>query len=910
MKKSSLLLSLLVGLTAVWALSPFSAAAHQHHQSGPERQSSELEHGIPELQAPLPPRKVSPYQFEQQQQNLKKTPSVSAKVQVQKTALQSSSCASPAQLLPLQDQALIQAIESANLTSCLYGLYNANFLNSDYFTDSKLLTIVQAIHNRMAQFDGSDATGAAELEKLVTYLRAAHWVESASGREFQSNYLQQLQQVFDQYFAGEHFVRFDGASSRNFMLRYEMLVLVNSSGTNNLRYLRRFSQAIKGYASTVNRQNNWGVGYEENGMTQLLTHYFNANNSNATALQQLVTTQPDIITNLRDFVLSDGLWLVGHTREYQWADAVTELGRFLKLGGAVADSVRPAMQSILSSYSFGGTGSKGWVNAQRMVSIYDQANCASYGEACAFDLEATVLSGQHICSDSLEVRFQPPVSTGHLQQICQQLHGQEQQFHLEFGTNANSPVSNDQNSALEIVIFNSSAEYQNYAGSFFGIDTNNGGMYLEGTPSDPANQARFIAYQATWLQPEFVVWNLNHEYIHYLDGRFNQWGSFSDQPANLVWWGEGLAEYLSIGDDNPKVVDIIANKTYSLSQLFQTTYANSNTERTYYWGYLATRFMFERHRDLIDNQLLPSMRAAKYYISDLPCSFDWGWRSKSEAITNQWSWLYDDSANSEGNWVWTCGQMQDPNVPELPPYTPYSAILAAWGNNFDQEFDQWLDCLLTSEDCSQTEPAIPLLLNGQSVAISGLKDSEQHLKIELPANAYDLSIVSSGGTGDLDLYVRSQQQASLSEWDYRPYAIGNREKVDVLQPTGDYFVMVHGYRDFSAASLTASWKEGSLSQLQQWPGLSSTSAVYQWLWVPAHAKALYFTLSGGTGDAQLYVKRVGWPAPNNYDAASSISRGTSQKITMSSVVPGSYYHIMVNTLQGFNNVELKVLMVE
>ncbi|PPJ44561.1 peptidase, partial [Rhizobium sp. KAs_5_22] len=84
-----------------------------------------------------------------------------------------------------------------------------------------------------------------------------------------------------------------------------------------------------------------------------------------------------------------------------------------------------------------------------------------------------------------------------------------------------------------------------YAGAIFGIDTNNGGMYLEGDPSAPGNQARFIAYEAEWLRPTFEIWNLTHEYVHYLDGRFDMWGDFqAAMQQKTVWWVEGFAEYL------------------------------------------------------------------------------------------------------------------------------------------------------------------------------------------------------------------------------------------------------------------------------------------------------------------------------------------------------------------------------
>ncbi len=878
------------------------------------------------LNSPNPIRTLSPYQLKQlqttkAQNNLNQffIPDVNKakqalhnsanKAQKNFSALSSAtaaSCTQPEELLNLYGNNLVNAVRDANLTSCLYGLYNSDLVGTEHFSDAKIQTIVQAINDLLTSYKGTTETGATELEKLVTYLRAMHWAETSAGsqRVFSETYKSALKQAFTSYFSGEHFVTFNGDSSRNFMVRYEMLILVNSSNTDRLPYLSRFSQAIKGYANTVDRSNDWGVSYEENGMTQLLTHYFNAVSSNDTAVEQMLLAKPEIINNLRDFVSTTGSWLIDHQREYQWSDAISELGRLLKYQGAIADSVRPTIKNILANYSFGGTGSKGWVNAQSMVINYDANNCSVYGNACDFDLESEVLAGKHTCSDTLKVRFQQPISNENLVNICQNLTLEEEYFLEVF--NQPTPVKNDNNTDLEVVIFSSSSEYQNYAGNFFNINTDNGGMYLEGTPSSKNNQARFIAYQATWL-PEFTVWNLEHEYVHYLDGRFNQWGGFGDQPSNLVWWGEGIAEYLSKKDSNENALAVAPNKTYSFSDLLQTTYANGDTARVYYWGYLAVRFMFERHSDEIDPRLLATMRAAKYPISEAECRFDWGWRSKQEATDNNWSWLYDDSENASGNWVWTCGQ-DITDVEPIPEFVPYADIIADWTSTYDEEFNEWLDCIVAGGDCKASTQ--PVLENGKAIQVSGLKGSEQHFKLSVPENAYDLRIATVGGTGDLDLYVRENGEASLTDWDYRPYWIGNKEHVSILQPATEMDVMLHGYRDFADASIKATWKEGTLTEVKQWSSLSSQHKVYQWVYVPKTAKALYFTLGGGKGDAQLYVKRKGWPANNNYDAASSITRGTTQKIKMENIVPGSYYHILVDTLEGFDDVSLTVLMVE
>ncbi|GHE84357.1 collagenase [Thalassotalea profundi] len=698
------------------------------------KQSASFEHRTSHLsKQPNAPRLVSPVQYQRLQSlmthddhahkpllNLKKINNKPSKAikssdrinfSYSSSNVTTSGCSSVSDLNGLTGDELTTALKNGSLYDCLYGLYNNALAGSELFSDANLLTVVTEINTVLANYNANDAGQANELEKLVTYLRAMHWVESGTGRTFQSNYQTALNNAFAAYFGGEHFTTFNGDATRNFMIKYEMLVLLTSSKIDRQPYLLRFTEALLGYANTVARDDNWGVYYQEQSVTLLLTHLFNANVSEEQDFINTITANPAILTNLMNFVSTNGTWLIGHTREYQWSDTVSELGRLLKLGGNIADTVRPAIQTILSTYSYEGAGSSGWINAQNMVKNYDSANCALYGEACSFELESYILSGEYECSSTVKLRYQGTLSNENLTDTCNTLSAGQNKFHQVFGTSPQQPVADDYNDTLEVVLFSSSTQYESYAGQFFGINTDNGGMYLEGDPEVEGNQARFIAFQATWLS-DFVIWNLEHEQYHYLDGRYNKWGDFSDSPANSVWWAEGLAEYLSQPNDNASALAQAPNKTYLLSELFQTTYANGDSTRVYTWGYLANRFMMENHRDVIDNELLPTFRAAKYLPVTLPeennegCTFDWGWQAKPTAEENNWLWLYDDSPesgfNGTGYWVWTCGQPntgEQPNpepepTPELPEYTPYQDILANWGTSFDEEFNQWLDCIV------------------------------------------------------------------------------------------------------------------------------------------------------------------------------------------------------------------------
>ena len=76
-------------------------------------------------------------------------------------------------------------------------------------------------------------------------------------------------------------------------------------------------------------------------------------------------------------------------------------------------------------------------------------------------------------------------------------------------------------------------------------------------------------------------------------------GDFTTQiSVPDVWWIEGQAEYVSYSYRNVPDTGAISEASihrYALSTLFQSTYDNSDETRTYPWGYLAVRYMFEKH---------------------------------------------------------------------------------------------------------------------------------------------------------------------------------------------------------------------------------------------------------------------------------------------------------------------------
>jgi hypothetical protein len=72
--------------------------------------------------------------------------------------------------------------------------------------------------------------------------------------------------------------------------------------------------------------------------------------------------------------------------------------------------------------------------------------------------------------------------------------------------------------------------------------------------------------------------------------------------------------------------------------------------------------------------------------------------------------------------------------------------------------------------------------------------------------------------------------------------------------------------------------------------------------VPAGATGLSFKISGGTGDADLYVKFGSAPTTSSYDCRPYIS-GNSETCSISNVQAGTYY-VMLNAYAAFSGVSL------
>lgn len=203
------------------------------------------------------------------------------------------------------------------------------------------------------------------------------------------------------------------------------------------------------------------------------------------------------------------------------------------------------------------------------------------------------------------------------------------------------------------------------------------------------------------------------------------------------------------------------------------------------------------------------------------------------------------------------------------------------------------------------------LLDGQALTgLSGGASSTTFYTMTVPSGASNVTFTMSGGSGDADMYVRAGSAPTTSTYDCRPYKNGNNEECSIDNPTaGTYHVMLSGYSAYANVSLVGNLTTSGDSGNPQAGGgtVSDISAsAGQWkhytLDVPAGMASFTVTTSGGSGDADLFVKFGSQPTSSSYDCR-PYKNGNAETCTFSNPQAGTW-HMSVNAYQTFAGLTL------
>jgi len=201
------------------------------------------------------------------------------------------------------------------------------------------------------------------------------------------------------------------------------------------------------------------------------------------------------------------------------------------------------------------------------------------------------------------------------------------------------------------------------------------------------------------------------------------------------------------------------------------------------------------------------------------------------------------------------------------------------------------------------------LQNGVAVTnLSGATNSQQFFFIAVPAGQASLTVQISGGTGDADLYVRFGSHPTTATFDCRPFINGNNETCSFTNPAaGNWFIMLNGFAAYSGVTLKATYAADTTTPLSNnvpVTNISGASGSQQFwkLTVPAGQTQVVFQISGGTGDADLYVRRGARPTTATFDCRPFIN-GNNETCTFTNPVAADYF-VMVRGFAAFSGVTL------
>ncbi|EGR1364148.1 collagenase [Vibrio parahaemolyticus] len=473
-----------------------------------------------------------------------------------------------------------------------------------------------------------------------------------------------------------------------------------------------------------------------------------AGHSQTKAFYDVIESDSSYIHRLSSFITNNE-WAIGTDSEQLLGNAARELARLVKTEDAETKKVVvDTLDSLLKHYPLGGKSDRIWVGIAEMVDAY----ASDYLEQLGLSNSKSVLK-QRIMTFSYDCRGPARILAQEMTEAqaitsCETLNLKEDDFHQTVNTGY-QPVADDHSDSVDVIVFKTKSDYSTYSSFLFDNTTNNGGQFLERDPSKQGNVPRFVAYQNGW-DDDFSILNLEHEYVHYLDGRFNQYGDFHDtmREGSIVWWLEGFAEYMHYKEGYNAALVLGKEKTHTLADVFSTNYSDG-LNRVYRWGYLAVRFMIETHPEDV-TELLGYSRTGQYK-----------------------------------EWV---------------------KLLERLGPAYNTEFHSWLDEVtkdIDDSDISQPKPKEKpkkIELN-TSIQVNGKKFSETLFFVDV-SESYNQLEVSISGTGDADLYACYDKVCHYFEYEWSNYTHGSNETISIPKnedgsiKMGQYYFSISGREEF------------------------------------------------------------------------------------------------------------------
>ncbi|MET1257453.1 M28 family metallopeptidase [Aliikangiella maris] len=180
--------------------------------------------------------------------------------------------------------------------------------------------------------------------------------------------------------------------------------------------------------------------------------------------------------------------------------------------------------------------------------------------------------------------------------------------------------------------------------------------------------------------------------------------------------------------------------------------------------------------------------------------------------------------------------------------------------------------------------------------LSANRGEELAFTFDVPEGAGAIEFKMSGGSGDADLYVKFGSKPTSSSYDCRPYKSGNNETCTGSQANGTYHVVIKAYSSFSGVSIVANYViddnpvpgpdpiDESINNISlnrgQWSHYTQQ--------LEEGYESLTVTISGGTGDIDLYTNFGSQSTSSNWDCR-PYKNGNNEVCTFNNPQAGTWY---------------------
>lgn len=413
---------------------------------------------------------------------------------------------------------------------CMSFLFGAQQIDRLY-SPEKIDAVLDLTEASAASYDGSSGDNS-----LIFYLRGAYYQQFYNPTivDIDDATHARILAVVDAYTTIPGFM--DINTEQHGQMMFEMLGLMD--GTSEWT---RFYDFVKAYIQTVSeyRLNTYGyqIAYNQASFFIYRGQVNDRDGFGATVLG----VDNEIAGLLANIVVNP---LVLEIQEYLADNYANQLGNLLEFDGAL-DSVKTAVQRVIDANE---RLSSRWMNMVTAIDRYDTVECTEFtGNVCADDqlraeVEALVFPNTFEFDGGAMV-FHTSLSREEIEQVFYQLKEVEGNFFKVTG--ATEPVAGDVNDTAIFRIYGSQQEYTAYQSFLYGLNSNNGGIYIE-------RDATLYTWDREEWESTFTLEELaRHEFVHYLISRYmipGYWGE-TEMYANdrVTWVDEGMANFLAGG---------------------------------------------------------------------------------------------------------------------------------------------------------------------------------------------------------------------------------------------------------------------------------------------------------------------------------------------------------------------------